>query len=245
MPSVVFDVVGTCFSYDNGAEAVQARLGDKLKKYGIPSKLLFYAWVCGTERDYSYLSQIKQYKPFFEILSNTLKRVLFQAGIPAEDLEGDNFFTKEDVEYIRSEYLKLKARPGLKEMMKTLRDGGFEVWCCSDANIERVKGYFDHAGVEMPLDHILSADSVNAGKPEPAVYKYAREKAGSDQQGEVSVFAASHAWDCAAAKSAGFLTAYTTTYELDECVEIFGKSDLVAPDLISLGKGIVEKWGKK
>ncbi|KAK6903882.1 haloacid dehalogenase, type II [Kwoniella mangroviensis CBS 8507] len=243
MPSVVFDVVGTCFSYDNGAEALQARLGHKLAKYGIPTKLLFYAWVCGTERDYSYLSQIKQYKPFFEILSNTLTRVLFQAGIPAEDLEG--FFTAEDIEYIREEYKKLKPRPGLKEMMQTLREGGFEVWCCSDANVDRVKGYFDHAGVEMPLDHVLSADMVKAGKPEPAVYKFAREKAGSDQPGEVSVFAASHAWDIAAAKSAGFLTAYTTTYELDPCESIFGTADLVTPDLVSLGKGIVEKWGKK
>jgi len=56
---------------------------------------------------------------------------------------------------------------------------------------------------------------------------------------------ASHAWDCAAAKAAGFQVAYTTTYEYDECVSVFGKMDLVTPDLVSLGKGIVEKWGKK
>jgi 2-haloacid dehalogenase len=41
----------------------------------------------------------------------------------------------------------------------------------------------------MPLDHILSADMVKAGKPEPEVYKFAREKAGADKPGEVSVFA--------------------------------------------------------
>ncbi|WVQ74667.1 haloacid dehalogenase, type II [Cryptococcus sp. DSM 104548] len=243
MPSVVFDVVGTCFSYDNGALALQTRLGPKLAAHGISPKLLFYAWVCGTERDYSYLSQIKQYKPFFAILANTLTRVLFQAGVPEEELDG--FFTQEDVDYMMAEYQALTPRPGLAEMMTTLREGGFEVWCCSDANVDRVKGYFDRAGVEMPLDHILSADMVKAGKPEAAVYKFAREKAGSDQPGEVSVFAASHAWDTAAAKAAGFLTAYTTTYEYDECETIFGKSDLVTPDLVSLGKGIVEKWGKK
>jgi 2-haloacid dehalogenase len=193
------------------------------------------------------------------IMSHTLKRLLFQAGIPEGDL--DDFFTDDDMKYITSEYLKLKPRPGLGEMMQTLRDGGFEVWCCSDANVERVKGYFDNAGVPMPIENILSADMVKAGKPEPEVYKFAREKAGSDQPGEVSVFAgtspttyrldkrakktASHAWDCAAAKSAGFQTAYTTTYELDECVEVFGKADLVTPDLVTLGRGIVEKWGKK
>ncbi|ORY24895.1 haloacid dehalogenase [Naematelia encephala] len=243
MPSVVFDVVGTCFSYDTGAEALQTRLGPKLESFGIPSKLLFYAWVCGTERDYSYLSQIKQYKPFFQILSSTLKRVLFQAGVPESAL--DDFYTQEDVDYIMDEYKKLRPRPGLGEMMNTLRGGGFEIWCCSDANPDRIKGYFDGAGVEMPVDHILSADMVKAGKPEAAVYKFAREKAGSDKDGEVSVFAASHAWDVAAARSAGFLTAYTTTYELDECVDVFGKADLVTKDLVSLGQGIVEKWGNK
>ncbi|KAK4689718.1 hypothetical protein P7C73_g395, partial [Tremellales sp. Uapishka_1] len=243
MPSVVFDVVGTCFTYDTGAEALEARLGPKLAQYGIPSKLLFYAWVCGTERDYSYLSQIKQYKPFFQILASTLTRVLFQAGVPASAL--DDFYSQEDVAYILAEYKKLRARPGLGEMMRTLREGGFEVWCCSDANPDRVKGYFDHAGVEMPEDHIISADTVKAGKPEAAVYKYAREKAGSDKVGEVSVFAASHAWDIAAAKAAGFSTAYTTTYELDECRDIFGEADLVTKDLVTLGRGIVEKWGSK
>lgn len=60
-----------------------------------------------------------------------------------------------------------------------------------------------------------------------------------------ALISASHAWDCAAAKAAGFHTAYTTTYELDECVDIFGKQDLVTPDLVTLGRGIVQKWGKK
>jgi 2-haloacid dehalogenase len=186
-------------SYDAGAEALDARLGDRLRSHGVSPKLLFYSWVCSTERDYSYLSQIKQYKPFFEILSYTFVRVLFQAGVP----DPENFATKDDVMFVMEEYKKLRARPGMGEMMRILREGGFEVWCCSDANIERVKGYFDNAGVEMPLDHILSADMCAAGKPEAAVYKMAREKAGSDKEGEISVFAASHAWDCAAAKSAG------------------------------------------
>ncbi|KAK1925970.1 haloacid dehalogenase [Papiliotrema laurentii] len=243
MPSVVFDVVGTCFSYDNGAHALHARLGDKLAKYGIPSKLLFYSWITSTERDYSYLSQIKQYKPFLEIMSHTFTRILYQAGVPESDLEG--FYTQEDLDYIVDGHRNLKPREGLAEMMQILRQGGFDVWCCSDANVERVKGYFDKAGVEMPLDRILSADMVKAGKPEPEVYKFARQKAGSDKPGEVSVFAASHAWDCAAAKAAGFNVAYTTTYEYDECVAVFGKMDLVVPDLVSLGKGIVDKWGKK
>lgn len=92
-----------------------------------------------------------------------------------------------------AQYKKLKPRPGMGEMMRILRDGGFEVWCCSDANVDRVKGYFDLAGVDMPLTNILSADMCASGKPHPSVYKMAREKAGADLEGEVSVFAAAHA----------------------------------------------------
>jgi 2-haloacid dehalogenase len=56
---------------------------------------------------------------------------------------------------------------------------------------------------------------------------------------------AAHAWDVAAAQAVGFPTAYCTVYEDDPCEDVFGKFDLVVPDLISLGKGVVEKWGKK
>lgn len=115
----------------------------------------------------------------------------------------ETFATTEDVDFIIAEYKKLQPRPGMGEMMKILREGGFEVWCLSDANVERVKGYFDLSEVEMPMENILSADMCQAGKPEAKVYKMAREKVGADLQGEVSVFAAAHAWDIAAAKAAG------------------------------------------
>lgn len=42
---VLVDVVGTCFSYDAGAQALNKRLGPKLEAQGISCKLLFYAWL--------------------------------------------------------------------------------------------------------------------------------------------------------------------------------------------------------
>ncbi|KAL7419432.1 hypothetical protein Q5752_006270 [Cryptotrichosporon argae] len=237
--SVVFDVVGTCFSYDAGAEKLNELLGDKLKAHGITAKLLYYSWITSTERDYSYLSQIKQYKPFAKIMQHTFVRLLFQAGVP----DPINFCTPEQVAEIIQAHHHLKPNPGLEELLSILREGGFEVFCCSDANIERVKGYFDRAQIEMPLSNILSADMCAAGKPEPAVYKMAREKVGADEPGAVSVFAAAHAWDIAAAKSAGFDTAYCTIYEYDECVDVFGKADIVTASLPELGRQIVAKFG--
>lgn len=219
-----------------------------------------YAWVTSTERDYSYLSQIKQYKPFIEIMRHSFTRLLYQAG--AKDAA--SLCTPEDMEYILAEYKQLKPREGLAEMMDLLRTSGFEVWCCTDANQDRVKGYFDSAGIDMPLERILSADEIRAGKPEAAVYQWAMGKASSLRPGEKNIFAggspslpcsrkgakqppldqtASHAWDVAAARSAGFEIAYCTAYEYDPCEAIYGAMDIIEPDLASLGKAIVAKYG--
>lgn len=103
------------------------RLGAKLAKLGIPSKVVFVLWLCSTERDYGYLSQIRLYKTFFDIMKHTFGRVLFQAGVP----DPMNFYTQEDIEYIMSEYRKLKARPEMPRMMEILRENDFEVWACS------------------------------------------------------------------------------------------------------------------
>lgn len=56
---------------------------------------------------------------------------------------------------------------------------------------------------------------------------------------------AAHAWDLAGAKRCGFITAYTLVYEYAECEDMWGKQDIVAPDLAQLGKAIVAKYGRK
>lgn len=168
-------------TYDNGRDALKTRLGPKLEKAGISPQLLMYSWITSTERDYTYLSLIHQYKQFIEIMRHSFTRLLYQAGVP----DPESVCSEEDMEYILAEYKELRPREGLAEMIDILRKGGFEVYCCTDANVDRVKGYFDRAGIEMPTERILSADEVGVGKPEAAVYKFAMEKANAS----VNVFA--------------------------------------------------------
>lgn len=144
------------------------------------------------ERDYVYLSAMKKYATYESILKQTFFRVLFQAGISSPH----TFATQDDVDFLVASYRKLRPRPGMPEMFQNLREAGFKVYCCTDASPDRVKGYFDQAGVDMPAEMILSADEVGVGKPEAPVYKMAREKVGADLEGAVTVFAAAHAWDC-------------------------------------------------
>ena len=116
---------------------MRQRLGAKLAKLGIPSKVVFVLWLCSTERDYGYLSQIRLYKTFFDIMKHTFGRVLFQAGVP----DPMNFYTQEDIDYIMSEYRQLKARPEMPRMMEILRENDFEVWACSGGWCRLMKYY--------------------------------------------------------------------------------------------------------
>ncbi|KLU82468.1 hypothetical protein MAPG_01540 [Magnaporthiopsis poae ATCC 64411] len=78
---VVFDVVGTCVSYDGIFEALDARLGDKLRAEGIKPKLLGYAWLEAAEREYTYLSISNRYRRFDDVFRSLFYRVLWFAGV--------------------------------------------------------------------------------------------------------------------------------------------------------------------
>ncbi|KAG7890320.1 hypothetical protein KL907_004156 [Ogataea polymorpha] len=236
MPDVVFDIIGTCIGYDVMLDAIERRLGTKLLDYHINTNLFFDAWGTACERDFSYLSQIGDYQPTKKILKATFFRTLHHAGIP----DPKSFATEEDLDYLCAEWLKLKARPELAAMWKLLRDNGFTIWCLTDGDKERVKGYFKNSSIEMPEENIVSCDSLKIGKPAPEVYKYMLEKIPG--KGKDAWFAAAHMWDCRAAKKAGFYTAWTDVYEKYPCEEIFGEPDIIAGGLIDMAERIVLKY---
>jgi len=72
----VFDVVGTCVSYDNFFKAVDDRLGDKLRAEGIKPKLLGFAWMEAAEREYTYLSISGCYAPFWNAFQPLFYRMV-------------------------------------------------------------------------------------------------------------------------------------------------------------------------
>lgn len=85
--------------------------------------------------------------------------------------EPRQFASSDDLEYIISEYANLTMRPGAAECVKKLRDAGFTVWAFTAADLERVGGYFQKAGIEMPAENLLSGDSAGVGKPDLAAHK--------------------------------------------------------------------------
>ncbi|KAJ7496620.1 haloacid dehalogenase [Mycena latifolia] len=234
-PCVVFDVIGTCFGYDSVCDHLQQMFQRTESGTAIPPKLFFAAWTSNAELDFQYLSIVDRYRSHSTLLKTAFYKTLSAAGLPKSSL------TEEDVDQLIAQYSEsLTPRPGLAEMMQTLRSAGFTVWCCSDASPERVKGYFEKAGIDMPVENLLSCNMCAAAKPDPRVYKMVREKLSS---ADVTVFAAAHAWDLAGARREGFSTAYCTFDEDEHSTDLFGKADVVADTLPELGSAIVERWG--
>lgn len=192
---VVFDIVGTCVSYDAMFDALDHRLGDKLRAQGIKVNLLGYLWIEVTEREYTYLSMNGRYVGFRDIFRQLFYRMLYMAGIQ----DPHSFATDEDLKYIMQQYMKLEARPGIAECFQILRDAGFTVWALTAGDVERVGGYFTHNGIHMPTENFITCDSFKIGKPDPRVYQMVIDRLGNDEKW----FAAAHNWDVTAAKQSG------------------------------------------
>ncbi|XDG01569.1 hypothetical protein ABKA04_001184 [Annulohypoxylon sp. FPYF3050] len=229
---VVFDVVGTCVSYDAIFDALDTRLGDRLRAECIKPKLLGYTWFEAAEREYTYLSISGRYKRFYDVFCSLFYRMLWMAGIE----EPRRFATDEDLNYILEQFMKLDARPGVAECFQILRDAGFTCWAFTAGDTKRVSGYFTRNGIDMPAENFLSCDSLGIGKPAPESYQPLLKQFGADE----SWFAAAHMWDVSAAKSTGFKGAYCTVWEKEPCTDLFGEMDVMADSFPDMARKIID-----
>lgn len=194
---VVFDVVGTCVSYDAVIAGLETRLGPRLRALCITPKLLGYAWFEAAEREYTYLSISNRYVRFYDVFRALFYRILWMAGVE----EPRTFATDADLEFVLARFMELEARPGVAECFEILRENGFTVWAFTAGDAKRVRGYFERNGIDMPLENFASCDSLGVGKPAPESYRPLLERFA----GEEAWFAAAHMWDVSAAKSTGYV----------------------------------------
>lgn len=149
------------------------------------------------EREYTYNSTSGHYVGFEQTFQALFHRMLWKAGVA----EPENFATEEDLVAITRGYNNMTFRPGAEECIQKLRDAGFTVWCFTMGGLDRVGGYFEKAGVELPAENLLSCDSSGIGKPDPEAYRPLLERLSAD--GGRPWFAAAHMWDASAARRTG------------------------------------------
>ncbi|KAK3676545.1 hypothetical protein LTR78_003821 [Recurvomyces mirabilis] len=203
---VVFDVVGTCVSFDAYYERIDKVMGAKLRKHTVTAQHFGFTWQTAAELEFTFLSIAGSYKPYQDVLRGLFYRTLMLCGV----LGPRKLATDDDREQCIEGYSNLQLRPGCRECFQLLRDNGFTVWCFTTGDIKRVRGYFESAGVDMPLDNFITCDSAGVAKPALPAYEAVWKKLGAN---DVKWFAAAHMWDVAAATKVGFRGAWTAVYE--------------------------------
>ncbi|EFW98670.1 2-haloalkanoic acid dehalogenase [Grosmannia clavigera kw1407] len=229
---VVFDIVGTCVTYDAFYEAVDARIGDRLRVHGIRPRHFAFTWMMEAEREYSYLDRSGRYVPFWTVFPPLFFRVLFQCGI--EDPR--TLCTADDAAVCAAAYRTLRARPGILECHARLRAAGFTVWAFTSGDATRVQGYLAANGIDIPAAHFVTCDSLQVGKPTPEAYRHVLNQfAGATE----TWFAAAHMWDTMAAQCNGFKGAWCSVYEKEPVTEVFGTPLVMADSLVEMADKII------
>nr|POE63407.1 hypothetical protein CFP56_04310 [Quercus suber] len=232
MPSkhVVFDIVGTLVSFDAFYSRINAVIGPRLLAQSITPALFGYTWMTHAELEFTFLSMSGRHTTYSAVLRATFYRTLGFAGIAVPR----DFATDEERDHCQEGYSQLELRDGANECISLLRGAGWEVWCLTTADVTRVQGYFARGGVEMPVDRFVSCDGQGVAKPALAAYQPVFQKFADEDE---KWFAAAH--------MVGFKGAYTSAYEKDDCLGIFGgEMEIMADDLVSMAKSMIEKTDK-
>ncbi|KAK8031626.1 hypothetical protein PG990_001360 [Apiospora arundinis] len=229
----VFDVVGTLVDYEAFYEAIESRLGAKLRAENVGARIFGYAWMEAGEKEYTYLSMSGKYVIYIDVFRSIFYRTLWQAGIT----DPREFATDEDREFLLASYRNLRVRPGVAECFQKLENGGFTVWALTSGDVSRVSGYLQGGGVALPDGNFISCDSIGFGKPHPGVYEHVLKKLPAEHLN--AWFAAGHMWDASAARRTGFKGAWVSLWEKEICSDIFGDMDVVANSLPDLADGIL------
>lgn len=196
--NIVFDIIGTCVSYDAFVNAIESTLGPRLRVHGIKPLVLANFWIEAGEREYTYLSMTGRYQPLEKVYRSIFPRMLGMSGISSPT----NFCTDEEIERLMQGYRSLELRDDTKAAFTLLRKAGFTVRGLTAGSYDSVAGFFTKADLDFPREHLVSCDAAGVGKPELGAYLPTFEALkGSDELW----FAAAHMWDVSTAKKLGYV----------------------------------------
>ncbi|KAF4123825.1 2-haloacid dehalogenase [Geosmithia morbida] len=232
---VVFDVVGTCVSFDAYYETIENVMGGKLRQHGMTAKHFGFTWQTAAELEFTFLSVAGSYLAYKDVMRGLFYRSLWMAGVANPRAVA----TDDEREACIQGYSSLKLRSDCDASFQKLRDNGFTVWCFTTGDIQRVRGYFDRASVSLPVANIISSDSVGVAKPALAAYEHVWARLGRDG---AKWFAAAHMWDVSAATKVGFRGAWCSALEKEPCLDVFQNAEMevMADSLLELADGIIK-----
>jgi HAD superfamily hydrolase (TIGR01509 family) len=96
---------------------------------------------------------------------------------------------------------EVRAFPGTEELVRRLRGLGLVVVAATSSPADLLEQHLEIAGVTDLIDGVVTADDVDAAKPDPAVFLVAMEKASIDPRRAVAI--GDSVWDVRSARAAG------------------------------------------
>ena len=190
----VFDAYGTLFDVAAAAREAAAEPGREAFAALWPKvandwrlKQLQYTWLRAIT---------KAHTDFWQVTQEGLDWALEASGLDDPELR----------ERLLQLYWELSAYPEVPNMLKALKDQGFETAILSNGSPDMLSGAVDSAGIGDVLDDVLSVESVGIFKPDASVYELVTNRFGCARD-EV-LFVSSNGWDAAGAAGFGFTTVW-------------------------------------
>lgn len=190
----VFDAYGTLFDVAAAARAAAAEPGREAfaEKWTALArtwrlKQLQYTWLraaAGVHTD------------FWRVTQDGLDHALEAHGLADPDLRAR----------LLALYWELEAYPEVPDMLRALKEKGYDTAILSNGSPDMLAGAVANAGIGGHLDAVLSVESVGVFKPAPAVYELVGAHFGCARR-EV-LFVSSNGWDACAASGFGFLSVW-------------------------------------
>lgn len=185
---VAFDVIETLFSLESLRPSLQAA--------GLPGHML-ETWFAQLLRDAFAIDSTGVYRPFREMASETLRRVLAAAAVKPEAAHIDS---------IIAGFVELDAHPDVTPAMQMFRDAGVRIVTLTNGSASVTDKLLERAGLRDLVEETISVDEVQRWKPRREVYLHCAARVGVDPSRLALV--AAHAWDVHGAARAGLITGY-------------------------------------
>ena len=188
---IVFDLLGTIFSYEKVEEIFQEHeMPPEVSKLWVAR--LLQAGMAATMAD--------RYVPFRQLAETTLQQIL-------SVMNQSEALTSTILERMK----ELEPYPDVAECIQTLQAEGHRLIVLTNTSVEAADALLEKAGLRDAFDMVLSADETGSCKPDPRPYRAAAKRAGCPAS-EICLVAA-HGWDIMGANAVGMKTVWVERLE--------------------------------
>ena len=208
MGTVVFDMIGTCFSLEQPRQQLIA--------LGAPDYAL-QLWFAQTLRDAFALSHAGSYQPLKAVLTAELPRTLKLLDVTADAAQ---------LSQVVNTFAELELQPEAIAAFQLLSQAGWQLVALTNGSEDSTRQLLQRANADQYFSSIFSCDTIQKTKPHPDVYALPQQHA----PGDIWLVAA-HAWDIAGATLAGLQTAFITQVEQDY-LAVYPQPNVVADNLL-------------